>query len=148
MPYSGKFTPRNTSKYLGDVRNVVYRSLWERKFMKYCDETPGVTKWSSEELIIPYISPVDGQQHRYFPDFKIEVLTKDGSTKTMVIEIKPKKQQSAPKAPKRRTPKYLTEVATYTVNIAKWQAAEKFCKSRGWQFLVLNETHLDIHASR
>lgn len=140
MAYSGRFTPKNVGKYLGDVRNIVYRSLWERRFMKYCDETPGVIRWSSEENIIPYISPVDGNRHRYFVDFRVDVKTTAG-VKTMLIEIKPKHQQAPPKK-RRRSRKYLAEVATFAVNQAKWAAADKYCKERHWQFMVLNEDHL------
>ena len=45
MPtYKGKFTPDNPSKYMGDVENIIYRSGWERRAMKYFDVNPGVLK--------------------------------------------------------------------------------------------------------
>ena len=72
MTYKGKFLPNNRKKYKGDINNIVYRSLWERKFMVYCDENNDITEWGSEELIVPYISPLDGKRHRYFPDFYIK----------------------------------------------------------------------------
>ena len=37
MPYSGKFTPKNPSKYRGDPTNIIYRSSWERRVMNYLD---------------------------------------------------------------------------------------------------------------
>jgi hypothetical protein len=141
MAYRGKFTPRNPLKYAGDVNNITWRSLWERRFMRFCDDTPGVLKWASEELIIPYISPVDGRPHRYFPDFLIEVASRDGK-KIFLVEVKPKKQSQTPKVPTRKTRKYITEVATYAVNQAKWEAAEAYCKQKGWTFLVVTEDHL------
>jgi hypothetical protein len=98
-------------------------------------------KWSSEEFCIPYWKPTDGQRHRYFPDFRIEVRSKDGTIKTMVIEIKPKAQTAAPVL-RRRTQKFLSEVATFATNQAKWDAAKQYCAERGWTFLVLDETHL------
>lgn len=140
MAYRGKFVPQNPQKYAGDVKNITWRSLWERRFMTFCDITPGVLKWASEELIIPYISPLDGQFHRYFPDFLLEVQTTAGS-KTYLVEVKPKKQSVMPTR-QRKTRKYLQEVATYAVNSAKWEAAEAFCKQKGWTFLVVTEDHL------
>ena len=72
MSYKGKFHPTNTKKYRGDVHNIIYRSLWERKFMVYCDKNPDIVEWGSEEIIIPYMSPLDRKRHRYFPDFYIK----------------------------------------------------------------------------
>jgi hypothetical protein len=141
MAYRGTFIPKHPQKYAGDIHTITYRSLWERRFMKYCDETPGILKWSSEELIIGYISPVDGRPHRYFPDFLIEVNSTSGR-RHFLIEVKPKKQSMLPKVPKKKTRKYIAEVATFAVNQAKWQAAQEFCRKRGWTFLVLTEEHL------
>lgn len=144
--HQGIFKPNHPQKYVG-TQPIVYRSGWEFKFMRYCDGTPGIVRWASESNVIPYISPVDGQSHRYFVDFRIDVQTRDGSVKTMLIEIKPKVQQAPPKQPKRRTRKYLSEVATFAINQAKWTAATKHARARGWQFMVLNEDHLDVHGS-
>ena len=68
MSYKGKYIPKNPQKYKGDPSQVVYRSLWERKFMVYCDKNDKVVEWGSEEIIVPYRSPWDGKMHRYFPD--------------------------------------------------------------------------------
>ena len=67
--YKGKYYPLNPKKYKGNPSQVVYRSLWERKLMVYCDKNEKVLEWGSEEIIIPYMSPKDGRLHRYFPDF-------------------------------------------------------------------------------
>ena len=37
MSYKGIYKPSYPKKYKGDQRNIIYRSLWERKFMNYCD---------------------------------------------------------------------------------------------------------------
>lgn len=142
MAYSGVFSPKHVEKYLGDAKRVFYRSLWEKRFMRYCDETPGVLKWASEEFCIPYISPVDNRPHRYFPDFFLEVKAVEG-IKKFVVEIKPKVQVHQP-ATRKKTQKYLTEVKTYAVNQAKWNAADRYAKSRGWVFLILTEDHLGL----
>lgn len=109
--------------------------------MKYCDETPGILKWSSEEIIVPYISPLDGQTHRYFVDFYMEVAASGGGVKKFLIEVKPKAQVAEP-VRRKKTRKFLKEVMTYSVNRAKWDAATKYAKTRGWEFLVITEDHL------
>ena len=97
MSYSGKFKPKNYKKYKGDPTKIYYRSLWERRFMMYCDNNPNITEWNSEEIVIPYISPVDKRVHRYFPDFYIKYVTAEGKTIREIIEVKPKKQLKPPK---------------------------------------------------
>lgn len=138
------YKPINPQKYAGDPTNVIMRSSWETKFAIWCDKNPAVLKWSSEETIIPYVSPVDNRSHRYFVDFKIQIKNKDGEVKTYLVEIKPDSQTRPPKAPSRRTKQYLAEVMTWGVNEAKWKAAERYAKDRGWAFIVLTEHHLGI----
>jgi hypothetical protein len=67
--YKGRYSPKNPGKYKGDPTGIIYRSLWERKLMVYLDENKSIIQWSSEEIAIPYISPLDIRYHRYFPDF-------------------------------------------------------------------------------
>ena len=54
MSYKGRFKPKHYKKYKGDPTKVIYRSMWELRFMKYCDKNPSILEWSSEEIIIPY----------------------------------------------------------------------------------------------
>ena len=107
MSYKGRYTPANPKKYKGNSRNIVYRSLWERKFMVYCDTSKNILEWGSEEIIIPYLSPWDGRIHRYFPDFYIKVKQHDGGVKKMIIEVKPKIQCKPPKQPNSSSVKIL-----------------------------------------
>jgi hypothetical protein len=144
MAYSGKFRPTNRQKYKGDPTNVIYRSLWELKFMRWCDTNINVLDWGSEEIVIPYISPLDNRVHRYFPDFSVRVRSKTGRIEKLIIEIKPLKQTTPPKKQSRRTKKYITEVTTYAVNEAKWAAAREYCKDRKWEFRILTEKELKI----
>ena len=60
--------------------------------MIYCDTNEKILEWGSEEIIVPYRSPVDNRYHRYFPDFYVKVKDKNGKIKKMIIEIKPYKQ--------------------------------------------------------
>ena len=96
MAYSGKYRPKDPKKYVGNPTRIYYRSLWERKFMVYCDTNDSIIEWGSEEVIIPYISPWDGRVHRYFPDFYIKVRQTDGKLKKFIIEIKQKNQCAPP----------------------------------------------------
>tara|TARA_B100000768_G_scaffold180640_1_gene201163 strand:+ start:489 stop:947 length:459 start_codon:yes stop_codon:yes gene_type:complete len=137
--YRGKYKPIYTEKYIGNISNVTYRSGWERRFMKYCDLNKNVLMWSSEELIIPYLSPVDKKQHKYYPDFLIKVKDLNGNKKTVVIEVKPKRETQPPKKKKTVTPRYLQEIKTWSVNEAKWKYANEFCKDRNWEFKILTE---------
>ena len=143
MSYKGWFRPKNPKKYKGDATNVVYRSNWELRVMKHFDEDPNVLWWASEELVIPYRSPVDQRMHRYFPDFIAHVKQKTGKEKTIVIEIKPEKQTKKP-IQKRQTRRFLEEAATYAINQEKWRAADIFCQKEGWDFMVLTEKDLGI----
>ena len=142
MAYKGKYTIKNKAKYMGDPYKVVYRSLWERRFMVYCDNNPNILEWGSEEIIIPYKSPLDKKVHRYFPDFFIKYKNSSGKIIREIIEVKPKKHLSPPKEPKRKTKRYLGEVNTYIINQAKFKAAEEFCKDRKLGFRILTEEHL------
>ena len=144
MAYSGKFNPKNPNKYLGDPTNIFYRSLWERRVMKHLDENTAVVGWSSEEIVVPYISPVDNRWHRYFPDFYVQTINKQGVLEGKVIEVKPKAQSVPPKPKSRVTKQYIKEVMTYGVNEAKWKAATEYCKDRNWKFMVITEDDLGI----
>jgi hypothetical protein len=134
----GKFTPKNPSKYMGNPTNIIYRSLWEFHFFQYCDNNADIVGWASEEMSIPYLSPVDGRYHRYFPDVLIK--SKDG--RVLLIEIKPYAQTQEPKKPKRQTKRFIEEVKTYVVNQAKWKAARQHSLDKGWEFVVITEKEL------
>ena len=128
---------------MGNPTNIIYRSLMERRFMEWCDSNDKCYKWSSEEVVIPYISPIDNKQHRYFPDFLIQTLKG-----WFLIEVKPHTQSRPPKKlvvenlnlkKKRR---YIKSVQTWLVNEAKWKAATKVCEKKGWSFQILTEKQL------
>ena len=144
MSYKGKFKPSFPKKYKGNPTNIVYRSLWERTFMKYCDTNENILEWFSEEIAVPYRSPIDNKIHRYFPDFYIKVKESNGSIKKYIIEIKQKKQTLEPIPQKRKTKGYIYEVYEYAKNQAKWKAAEEWCADRGYEFKVLTEDDLGI----
>ena len=144
MSYKGKYYPSFPRKYKGDPTNIVYRSLWERKFMVYCDKNQNILEWASEEIAIPYRSPIDNRVHRYFPDFYMKVKETNGKIKNYVIEVKPAKQTKPPKKPKRQTKGYIREAYEYAKNQAKWKMAKEFCADRQWVFKVVTEKELGV----
>lgn len=145
--HQGFFTPRNPEKYIGDVKNIVYRSSWELKALKWCDMNPSVLQYTSEETIVPYFNELDGKMHRYFVDLTIKIKTAQG-VRTFLVEIKPESQVKKPVPPKRVTKKsqvnHLAEIDTWIVNQQKWKAAEAYAEKRGWQFKILSEKELGI----
>lgn len=119
----GKYTPKNKHKFLGG-RAPIYRSMWERRFMIYCDKSESIFVWDSESIHIPYISPKDDRWHNYYPDFYIKYKDKTDRIITAIIEIKPYYQKR------------------WDVNIAKWKACEKYCSENDYEFKVLTEKEL------
>ena len=141
MSYKGRFTPKNYKKYKGDPTKVVYRSMWELRFMKYCDKNDSILEWSSEEIVIPYRS-IDNKVHRYYPDFWIKYKNFEGKMIQEIIEVKPKKQSVRPSKKGKHYGKYLREARTYAINESKWDAAREYCLDRGYKFRILTEDHL------
>jgi hypothetical protein len=142
--YKGKFSPKNPKKYSGDPTNIIYRSSWEHKLMRYLDENTNVIEWGSEEIIIPYVSPLDNKYHRYFPDIVAKIRLPNNSIKTLILEVKPAGQTQEPKIPTRKTKKFITEVTTWAVNQAKFSAARAYAEERGWEFRLITEKELGI----
>lgn len=139
----GKFSPINPHKYKGNPTKIFYRSGYELKFMKWLDKHSSILEWSSEEIVIGYISPKDGRPHRYFPDFLIKKKDINGNIQTVLVEVKPASQTKPPRKSKNQK-KYLNEVMTYGINEAKWEAAKMYCKKRNWDFQILTEKELGI----
>ena len=145
MSYKGKYKPEYPKKYKGDPTNIVYRSLWERKFMRYCDLNESVHQWQSEEIIIPYKSPIDNRIHRYFPDFFIKYTDRNGKRRSVVIEVKPKRQlKMREKNPRKRTKAWAHDVHNWVINQAKWKAAEEYCADRQYEFKIMTEDDLGV----
>jgi hypothetical protein len=143
MSYKGRYKPQNPNKYDGDPTTIIYRSLLERRFMVYCDTKSHILKWSSEEVVIPYVSPIDNRYHRYFVDFMIQYRDGAGALRTVLVEVKPKSQTSPPKRPEGKiTRRFITEVKTWGVNESKWKAAVEYCKDRKWEFKIITEKEL------
>lgn len=142
--HQGRYTPINAHKYKGDITNIIWRSSWEFRFLRWCDTNPAVLEYSSEETIIPYRCATDNKIHRYFMDFRIKVKTSTGDIKTYLVEIKPYSQTLPPKAASKKTKRYLEESFTYMKNHSKWEAAKQYCLDRGWHFIIITEKELGL----
>lgn len=132
----GKFVPKNPDKYVGN-RQPTYRSSWEWAFMRFCDNNPAIQKWASEAISIPYRDPLTGRQTIYVPDFFIQYADKNGKLHVELIEVKPQNQTIKEKVGKNRN-----NQLQYVKNLAKWQAAQAWCKAKGIKFRIINEQEL------
>ena len=107
--------------------------------MQKMDANDKIIGWCSECKTIPYT--FNGKQHRYYPDFL--VIKEDGTT--ILVEVKPLKQTKPPKKSKGKSKKSLLyESIMYHKNLAKWEAANNYCKKRNWKFMVMTEKTLTI----
>lgn len=138
----GVFKPINASKYVGKTLPV-YRSGWELKFFRWCDNNPNVVEWASESVIIPYLNKADGKYHRYYTDGIVAIKENEKITK-YIIEIKPSSQLKVPVAGKKKTSTINYENFRYLQNISKWDAAKQWCSKKGYKFLILTEKELKI----
>ena len=146
-PYKqGTYKPINEGKYTGKHKPR-YLSSWELKFFRWCDNNPHVVEWTSESISIPYISPLDGKIHRYLVDNK--VIIKEGNKfQKYLIEIKPKRETKPPtKHGNKKKSTILYESATYAKNMAKWEAARKWCKKNGYIFQIVTEVDFKLFTS-
>ena len=145
----GKYRVKNTSKYVGDYTNVIFRSSWELQYMIWCDTNPAILQWSSETVVIPYFKQIDNKVHRYFVDFWMRVKDKSGKITTYLVEVKPYSQTIPPVNPTGRKKKttLLNETATYLTNQDKWKACRSYCDKRGWKFVIITERELGLNKS-
>ena len=137
----GVYRPIYHHKFKGR-KHPVYRSSWELYFFRWCDYNSNVLEWTSEGIIVPYISPLDSKSHRYFVDNSI-VLKEKNKKVRYLVEIKPYSQTLRPvMRGRKKQSTLLHEQATYSVNQAKWKAAKQWADDHGYIFLILTEKEL------
>ena len=129
----GKFTLKNPEKYSGN-RTPTYRSSWEWAFMQFCDNHPSIVQWASEAIQIPYKNPLTGKASVYVPDFLVVHQGRNGRKIAELIEVKPKKETTLENAGKSK----LTQ-ARAVLNMAKFEAATRWCKQNRIKFRVVTE---------
>ena len=136
--YSGKYTVKKRKKYRGNPDDVTYRSNWEKQSFIWLEGNDDVEWWNSEELIIPYYYEVDKRRHKYH----VDLLVKWKNGKTLLVEVKPKKQCQPPKVKKPKSKRSLNEAFAWVMNCNKWEAADKVAKDNGWEFVIWTEDEL------
>lgn len=132
----GWFTPKHPEKYVGDVTKIRYMSSYELEMHTFLDGNEKVIKWSSEEIVIPYVKPTTNRIHKYYVDYWVQYYDRDGNVITDLIEVKPASQT---KPPRKNHKHALYEQLTYAINVAKWTAAQSYARSKGWNFRIVTE---------
>jgi hypothetical protein len=138
----GRFDMKHPEKYVGK-RTPLARSSWEFVFMRMLDEHQGVENWASESVQIPYRDPLSGKQTIYVPDFFIVYNDKNGKKHAELVEVKPASQTL-----RERVGKSLYNQEQYIKNLAKWEAANAWCKQKGIKFRVVNESDIFHQGSK
>lgn len=160
--HQGYYIPKHPEKCL--TKENIYRSGWEVKFFRWCDENSNVVRWASEPVAIKYKNPISNLKYclehnlnpkdprywktcNYYTDVWIELKTKEGNIRKIFIEIKPYSQTIPPKpinenAPIKEHKAYNRQAETYLVNQAKWQAAVREFAARGCEFMIVTEKSL------
>jgi hypothetical protein len=137
----GKYQIKNTEKYVGR-KTPSYRSSWEFTFCTFCDNNPSILQWASEPFMIPYRNPLSGKNTIYVPDFMIVYVDRNQQKHAEVIEVKPSKETTFENA------RSVRDRAAVAVNMAKWAAAQAFCKQYGMAFRVVNEQDIYMGTKR
>lgn len=141
----GYYRLENTDKYLGDPSKIIYRSTYEYKFCRFCDQTPDVLSWSSEPFSVHYYDPVKKKKREYFIDFYMKY--KRGEIiNDFLVEVKPSKKLKMPifegKQTLKRLKTYNLEVEEFLTNKAKMDAAKDYASKIGYKFIVVTEEFL------
>ena len=126
---------------MGDITKIVFRSSWEFKFFKWCDNSSSILRFSSEPVSIPYMCPVDKRIHQYYIDCWIERVDEEGKVSRWLIEIKPERETIIPPMPKKQSAtalaNHISQVKRVMKNLAKFQAARNFALKQNMKFAVL-----------
>lgn len=136
-------------KYQGR-QNPTYRSSYERQCFYLLEKNPGVSWWKSEATVIPYMSPIDGKKHSYYMDLTFAAPDKETGEETIyLVEVKPVAQTIPPvKTPRMHQKTYVSSCKRYAINVAKWNAAYTFAKSRGYKFFIWTEENMFEYTPR
>lgn len=135
----GYFLPQHPEKYVGDITKIRFMSSWELETHKFLDNNTRVLRWSSETIAIPYIKPTDGRIHKYYPDYWVEYINRDGEILQELLECKPKSQTTRPRKQRSTGQVSLYESVQYAINQAKWTAAIDWCNKHNLGFKIITE---------
>jgi len=152
---------QNKDKYIGDPELIIYRSSWEFAFIKYCDMSPSVKRWSSEPVSIPYYdrvskleecaklgldpnNPSNWEVKNYNTDFWYEVDNGRDRLEKIFVEIKPSHKLKKPiPPPEHATLKeqriFVKAAKEYLINEAKFAAIREWAERHDSKFYVFTE---------
>ena len=150
----GRYTLINPKKYMG-TKIPVYKSKWEKKVFYAIDRNPYVLEWGYEVIPIYYHNPVYGRYTVYYPDIFCHIKNTKGVVEQLLIEIKPAKMCVPPKQakpPKNKTAqswqkyqrslkRYQSANKDYAINMAKWEAAQRWCMRHKVTWKISNEVN-------
>jgi hypothetical protein len=139
---TGIFSPSNPHKYKGKSNEIIYRSMLEKRVMRFLDQHPNVLEWSSEEFFIQYLCETDNKIHKYFPDFYVKFIDKDKNIRKQIIEVKPYIQTLPPQS-KKKTKRFVNDCLAYIKNVSKWKSAKRFCEKMNMDFVILTEKEIE-----
>ncbi len=149
---TGQYHVKNKNKCMNKNNIIKYKSSYERVFMYKCDMKKSVLNWGYEVICIPY--KFRKKTRKYFPDFFVELIDKNKSRKKYIVEVKPEKEKKEAlnfmnknmsiKKGKKKLKTYRYEKETCLINSYKWNAVEKYCKRKGYEFKIVSEKDLNI----
>lgn len=128
---------KGAKKYFGP-EPIIYRSSLEYRLMVKLELNSLVDKWSSEQIVIPYMmkEKIAGKlvdvRHNYHTDFTI--ILKNGTK--FIAEVKPSSLVPLNEAQIRRNKDIYK-------NACKWKAAMAWAKNNGYIFKVITEKTLE-----
>jgi len=140
----GWYKPRHPEKYKGDLTKIRYMSSWELHTHKFLDNNPNILEWNSEEIAIPYLKPTDRYKRvrLYYPDYWVKYRNTSGKVIEEVWEVKPAKEISQPTRVGKSHKQQLMEAVTWAINVAKWKAAQAYCRKHGYAFRLMTEDQI------
>lgn len=118
---------------------IIYRSGLELQFINFCETNDKILKWSSEPISIKYYNRLKKKEANYYPDYVLEMKSKEGDVQHVIVEIKPYNQT---KMPKETDSRWLKEM--WVMNTDKWNAATKFAKDHNAKFIIVTEKFFDV----
>jgi hypothetical protein len=133
---NGFYQLLNPQKYVGN-KTPHYRSSWEHSVMRMCDNNPSILQWANEAIHINYRNPFTNKNTIYVPDFFVMYVDGKGTKHAELWEIKPSKETSLQEAGNSKKAQ-----AAAILNMAKWQAAQAYCKANNIQFRIITEKDL------
>ena len=140
---TGQFIPKNFEKYIGKEPVIIFRSSWEQTALEFFDNNPNVVRCSYEDIVIPYLKPLENgnlKRSNYIPDAYVEYYNRKGELQRELLEIKPKKQTARSRT--RNVNRKMYENYVYAVNMAKWEAAQRWCDREGIVFRIITEVSI------